>query len=47
MQQCEKVETVPLATAPLNNAVRRLRWLRKREKQQSNPGTRFPITLYI
>lgn len=47
MQQPEKVKTVPLGTAPVNNAVRRLRWLRKRDELRQNPNAQFPITLYI
>lgn len=47
MQQPEKIKTAPLATAPVNNAVRRLRWLRKREKLEQNPTAYFPVTLYV
>ncbi|MGG2140850.1 hypothetical protein [Candidatus Symbiopectobacterium sp.] len=46
MQQQEKVKTAPMATAPVNNTVRRLRWLRKRDELEQNPNARFPITLY-
>ncbi|MGL9719954.1 hypothetical protein [Symbiopectobacterium sp.] len=47
MQQPEKVKTAPLATAPVNNAVRRLHYLRKRDALERNPNAHFPITLYI
>ncbi|SFN75850.1 hypothetical protein SAMN05216516_1197 [Izhakiella capsodis] len=47
MQQPEKVKTAPLSTAPVNNTVRRLRWLRKRDELKLNPNARFPITLYM
>ena len=47
MQQPEKVKTAPLGTAPVNNTVRRLRWLRKRDELERNPNAHFPITLYI
>ncbi len=46
MQQTEKVRTVPLATAPVNNTVRRLRWLRKRAVLENNPKAHFPLTIY-
>lgn len=45
--QPEKVKTAPLGTAPVNNTVRRLRWLRKRDELERNPNAHFPITLYI
>lgn len=47
MQPSEKIKTAPLATAPANNVVRRLRWLRKRDELERNPHTRFPVTLYV
>jgi len=46
MQQTEKVRTAPLATAPVNNTVRRLRWLRKRTVLENNPKAHFPLTIY-
>ncbi|WP_291972660.1 hypothetical protein [Candidatus Symbiopectobacterium sp.] len=46
MQQQEKVKTAPLGTAPVNNTVRRLRWLRKRDELERTPNAHFPIILY-
>ncbi|CDL80100.1 hypothetical protein [Xenorhabdus cabanillasii] len=41
-----KPKIVSIDKYPMNNTVRRLRWLRKFEKLQRNPKTQFPITLY-
>ncbi|WP_262499983.1 MULTISPECIES: hypothetical protein [Photorhabdus] len=42
-----KAKPVPIEKFPANNAVRRLRWLRKRAELARNPNTQFPIILYI
>lgn len=47
LRSLKPVETAPLGTAPVNNTVRRLRWLRKRDELERNPNAHFPITLYI
>lgn len=47
MQQTEKVRTAPLVTAPVNNTVRRLHWLRKRTVLENNPKAHFPLTIFF
>lgn len=46
MQQSQKIKTAPLGTAPVNNTIRRLHWLRKRDELKRDPNACFPITLY-
>ncbi|WP_274711827.1 hypothetical protein [Xenorhabdus bovienii] len=41
-----KPKLIPVDKYPINNAVRRLRWLRKCEELKRNPTAQFPITLY-
>lgn len=36
-----------LDTAPANNTVRRLRWLRKCVEKERHPHAHFPLTLYV
>ncbi len=43
----QKAISAPIEKAPVNNTVRRLRWLRKRDELAKNPNAQFPITLYI
>ncbi len=43
----QKVQFRPVEKAPANNAVRRLHWLRKRDALARNPGTTFPLTIYV
>ncbi|HBC1013422.1 TPA: hypothetical protein IGZ65_005207 [Escherichia coli] len=43
----QKVQFRPLEKAPTSNVVRRLHWLRKREALARNPGTTFPLVIYV
>ncbi|KER02846.1 hypothetical protein QPK14_03515 [Photorhabdus temperata subsp. temperata] len=43
----QKVKPVPLEKMPTNNAVRRLRWLRKRYLLEKTPNVTFPLNLYV